>query len=74
MIDDEREKLEAEKEELLESIMVNIEKLQDIYERIKKIKLNNLSDITYLDGYIDAIYDAINGIKEFLEFLQELDE
>jgi hypothetical protein len=70
----EKEKIEAEKEELLESILVNIEKLQDIYERIKKIKLKDLSDITYLDGYIDAIYDAINGIKEFLEFLQELDE
>ena len=70
----EKEKIEAEKEELLESIMVNIEKLQDIYERIKKIKLEVLSDITYLDGYIDAIYDATNGIKEFLDFLQELEE
>jgi ribosomal protein L1 len=74
MNDDERKKLETDKEELLESIMEDIKELQDLYKRIKKFKFEDCIDIVYLQGNIDPIDNIIDGAKEYLEFLEELEE
>jgi len=71
---DEREKLEAEKEELLESIIEDIKEFQNLYKRIEKFKFKDISDITYLQGNIDPIDNIISGAMEYLEVLRELDE
>jgi len=73
MNDDEREKLEEEKEELLESIIEDIKEFQNLYKRIEKFKFKDISDITYLQGNIDPIDNIIRGAMEYLEVLRELE-
>jgi len=71
---DEREKLEEEKEELLESIIEDIKEFHDFYKRIEKFKFKDRTDVAYLQGNIDPIDEIIRGAMEYLEVLRELDE
>ena len=71
---DEREKIEAEKEELLESIIEDIKEFQNLYKRIEKFKFKDRTDVAYLQGNIDPIDNIISGAMEYLEVLRELDE
>jgi len=66
-------RIEAEKEELLESIIEDIKEFQDLYKRIEKFKFKDVSDITYLQGNIDPIDNIIRGAREYLEVLRELE-
>jgi len=66
-------RIEAEKEELLENIIEDIKEFQDLYKRIEKFKFKDVSDITYLQGNIDPIDNIIRGAMEYLEVLRELE-
>jgi hypothetical protein len=65
-------KIEAEKENLLEDMMEDIKEFQNLYRKIKNFKFKDVSDVTYLEGNIDPIINIIDGAREYLEALQEL--
>ena len=68
----EKEKIEEEKEELLESMIEDIKEFQDLYKKIEKFKFKDRTDIAYLQGNIDPIDNIIKGMMEYLEVLREL--